>query len=336
MNGEQDGGGESDRDCQDNGFHAGGDTVEQFPASGYKTGGEAQQDQPPDDFVIPELERMVRYVQMNVDGWNLCRLELAQGAPPEEIPLGENQVYLYLGAAYEDIPLGTTIDAGWGRTGVVAGIFKKGQQWLTDNELRFFDENNSDSCIDMDYRLMMVVPRGVVGQVPSITWYFGARSGEDTRVVSDKIRAYLEQNNAVISMGSLKASFDAREALHGSSMKLIEQMMLLTLFSVVLIQVCVQMSEILTNQRRYGIFCANGMSVGALAGTVVIKNLLNLLLGGVIALVLGLYWVERKDILLEMALAKTAAVGLLAFAAAHVLPLAVMARTKPVRLMRGI
>lgn len=285
---------------------------------------------------VPVMDTLLRVIMMNVDGWALCRLELEKGQPPREVALDENQVYLYLGAGYEDVPLGTTIDMLFGRTGVVAGIFKKGQKWLDSDKLRYFDENNSDICIEMDYRMMLLMPRGELGEVSSPAWFFGIAPGHDMESVSEKIQARCAQKNAQVSVGSLEKSFDARDALHADSMKIVRQMMVMTLFSVVLIQVCVQMAEILTCQRRYGILCASGMSMRAISGEAVIKNLLNLLLGGVIALSLGLCWVGRKDILLEMALAKTAAVGLLSFAAAHVLPLAVLAQTRPARLMRGI
>lgn len=204
---------------------------------------------------------------------NLCEIRLKYGTLPEDLSWEEQQgkrmEYLYLGAGFSSIPVGTVYEAQ-SVTYIVAGILEKSQKWVDDSLSNGFDINTLDYTFDCDYRVFEVMdfmfPMGdiwicasdeyTMEQAIEQAFQIADRHGVDIRCTS--LQTYYE--NTMADAMTLKA--------------ILSKLVAIICFSCVFMLICLQLLQILSLEKDFGVLYAVGFSRSELWRAMLLKNIL--------------------------------------------------------------
>ncbi len=284
-------------------------------------------------------------IRLNKDGWKLCDLKLVSGLPPDEIQIGQDEYALYLGNHFSEIAIGTELKLNNGKKLVVRGILKEGQMYTSKS---LWTATNH-----IEGSLLLLDPLGIIikfdkdyPDIFSPIFFFSVDKESNWELVKEKIDAIFEKYNATYTMARLDTVFDRMAVYSKRAMGLLHMLMLVVITSLVVIQTCTQMAEILQNQKEYGIFCANGMNFRQLSGIVFIKSVIAFVLGFFLAVGLGagILFLAREsgrpidvnwNIVFEYAAVKIMTIQVLTFVAGLIVPLVWLYRLRPAQLIGG-
>lgn len=204
---------------------------------------------------------------------NLCEIRLKYGTLPEDLPWEEQQgkrtEYLYLGAGFAGIPVGTVYETQT-TTYIVAGILEKSQKWVDDSLGHGFDINTLDYTVDCDYRVLNVIDsmfftgdiwicasdEYTMEQAIEQAFQIADRHGVDMRCAS--LQTYYE--NTMADAMTLKA--------------ILSKLVAIICFSCVFMLICLQLLQILSLENDFGVLYAVGFSRSELWRAMLLKNIL--------------------------------------------------------------
>lgn len=282
---------------------------------------------------------------INKSGWDLCNIKLASGLKPDEVAKGSCEYMLYLGSCFSGIDIGTELELDSGKRIVVQGILEEGQMYISKS-MSFATNDIEDSLVSLDALGFLVSADEGHKAVLSPLFFFSLNDSAEWESAEEKIQLVFEKYDASYLHAHMSDVFDKKAAYSGRKMSLFHMLMCVVLVSLVIIQICTQMSEILKNQREYGIFYANGMSFKRLAGIIFIKNIIAFVMGLLIAIGLGIGAIlfaaaTRSDIapqwniVFEYAAVKIMLIQVLTFLAGLFIPLIWLYRMRPAQLIGG-
>ncbi|MDE5966064.1 MAG: hypothetical protein K2G89_04455, partial [Lachnospiraceae bacterium] len=195
---------------------------------------------------------------IGIEGCTVCRLELSEGRLPSEYQVDEHTSLLYLGHALADIPVGTTYHAKFGTedyTFIVAGILMPGAKWLSEDvclESGLIDTNYSEN---LDYSAI----KFRTGHA-SFRLMFSVGEGCSVEELKPAIQDIADQWQLEIGYFSLSELLNQRERDQKNILKPVYKLMLMLMVTVAVLLFCVQMIDILSDTRYFGILYANGAS----------------------------------------------------------------------------
>ncbi len=284
-------------------------------------------------------------IDINKNGWDLCNVKLAKGEEPDKIDIKPNEFAVYLGSGFSDIPVGTRLPLEGGTVFVVQGILQEGQEFV-NYHLWTAKNYDDDSCVNLDYQALLVMPDDPPVIAFDTIHFFSVEDGADFDAITKEMQQVCEKHDALFLVGKLEDIFGRIAVYHGRELVLFKMLMAVVLLSIVVIQTCTQMAEILQNQKEYGIFYANGMNFRQLAGIVFTKNIIAFVLGFFLAVGLGIGAMmiaaavkdniePQWNIVFEYAAVKIMTVQVLTFVAGLIVPLVWLYRLRPAQLIGG-
>ena len=199
------------------------------------------------------------------DTLNLFNMELQSGKFETEFP-DDYTNYLYLGADYIDIPVGTVYRTTTS-TYIVAGIFKKSQRFISSELTTGFDQNHSDYTFNCDSSIIAACPY----MFSSGFWLSASEDYTFPQAVS-KAFEVAEKHGVEISYRTLLRSYEDAMVNVLTMKNIFGKLMPVVCIACVVMILCMQISDIYSSLRGFGIMYSQGFSQKDLEIIMIWKN----------------------------------------------------------------
>lgn len=290
-----------------------------------------------------EIHNELEVYNISRDVLELCSFELESGTAPEELDLSdESCVYMYLGHAYADIPVGTVYELnqyGYHVTYEVAGIMQEGQRFLTTGLERVSSMNVKGYDV-LDYTVMFLHDDPM-----SSLWYFSVKDGnyqEAARAIEEAAEPY----GISYYIESLEEKFDELDEENSAFLNITVHMAVFMLVITVVLLCSQQIVNFMNCRREYGILYTTGMTERDILSVLVMETVVKA--GAALLIALGVVWLisvgmfERdsqtsyilKDILTGRVYPVLVLLAVLLGVVSVFIPAAAMHRNTPIQLMR--
>lgn len=188
----------------------------------------------------------------------LCELKLKEGTPVEQLEIKDwdNIEYLYLGAVYDDIEVGTVFTEKDGSKLIVAGIIEENQRWIKSELEHTYTSEILDYTVDCNYVIFLVSNKNVFS---SGLWL----CAEDGYTIEEAIDAAKEVGTKCGILFTYETLTDkAKEVTRDTDLLLLYLTKLLGIIMVatILMMLTTQIVIMLENTKNYGIMYAVGFS----------------------------------------------------------------------------
>lgn len=294
--------------------------------------------------VIGNLEGF-EFLSISMELTNLCQVEFPQYDMPQTD--GDESYKMYLGSNFKDIPVGTVYNCvlsdGYTISYVVAGILQEGARWIGEDIIYENEPMQLDYTYSLD-NMAVVIQDGCM----SNTWIYTRADEANSDDVREKITAVADKYGIDLDFADLEKFFEKKESNNMTVKSNIENFFRFYTIAVIAIMLCIQLSNMISRSREYGIMYANGMGTRDLLCITVLENILKILLGFVLTIgalkfemhthyaSLGEYWESMANkILMECALGKIFFVMLILLVVISVIPVYMICRMKTVELIGG-
>lgn len=220
-----------------------------------------------------EDDGVLEAVCVNQGATDLCDLNLKSGDTPDSLNYADENgkvvEYLYLGDLYESIPVGTVFDTKK-IIYKVAGILDDSQRWIDESLLNGVDINTFDYTFDCSSTII-----SVSGNLPftSDIW-ISAADGYALEQVIAKALDLSSDYDLEVQYRTLQSAFDTANADTAVMRTILSRLMVVVIFCSVVMMICFQMIQILSDKREMGIRLAVGFSSFDIWVTVFLKNLI--------------------------------------------------------------
>lgn len=277
----------------------------------------------------------------------LCQAEFTGSDIWKKYEGKENYSKIYLGSNFKNIPVGTVYECrvtdNISLFYVVVGILEKDAHWIDESmiyssepmELSYtYSLNNMVICEDKE--------------VSSNVWIYTVPKGNKLEDVRDKIRSIAKEYGVDMKFSSLESVFQKKESENQKITKYTDNFLWFVSITTIVIMICIQLSNIVSRSREYGILYANGASTKDLLWIMIIENTIKLFLGvcvsmGVLKMVIqntykqmGEYWLSiGNKILYGYTIEKIVVALILLLFFISIVPVCYMSRLKPVTLIGG-
>ena len=277
----------------------------------------------------------------------LCQTEFTESDIWKKYEGKENYCKIYLGHNFQNIPVGTVYECritdDISLFYVVVGILAEDAKWLDESmiyssepmELSYtYSLNNMIVCEDKD--------------VSSNIWIYTVQKENKPEDVKDKIRSIAKEYGIDMKFSSLENVFQKKESENQKITKYTDDFLWFVSITTIVIMICIQLSNIVSRSREYGILYANGASTKDLLWIMIIENTIKLFLGfcvsmGILKIIIqntykemGEYWLSiGNKILYGYTIEKMAVAIVLLLFFISIVPVCYMSRLKPVALIGG-
>lgn len=283
---------------------------------------------------------------MNPEAASICRMKLQEGREPAECEVTENEVLLYLGSSYSDIPVGTVYEMVIGEETChfcVAGILEEDSKWLDENIY------GADGILQMDYMVELDnLAIAIIPEVSSPRITYTVKKGYELKETEKKIKRLAEKYGLTANYAVLSEVIEAREQKNAKVIRVTIRMLYFIGMAILIILMCTQMADILDNTKYFGIFYANGASTRDFILLLLGENLLKMIAAYGSAVVLGYFilqkyfdsygivsWQSGRGIYLQHTVRTSFFVGMVLAGVAAFIPILWLVRQTPVELMGG-
>lgn len=236
-----------------------------------------------------EEEEGLRVQYINVNTASMCELYISEGTPIKDLSFQkENVMYLYLGSAYTNIPIGTTYQLG-DFTYIVAGILQKGQKWIKSDLINDFSGDVGDSALDCTYEVLGFHNQGLYCD------YFWVTASDENTIeeafsVVDKMAKKWEIG---VRYASLQEVYEQGQSDTILLLEYLSRIIGIVLITSILMLVSLQVVFILTNLKEYGILYAVGFGKKEIFFSILWRNIISALLA-FLFVIPCLQWIANK------------------------------------------
>lgn len=277
---------------------------------------------------------------VTVGALDLCKLSLQEG--DFELDLrAENTEYLYLGNGFRDISVGTVYKTEY-TDYIVAGILQKGQRFIDSDLSHGFDQNRSDYTFNCDYSVLSVV------SAPFTNGFWLSASDDYTlEQTLDKAFEIAEKHNVEIEYRTLRKSYEDAVSKVLAVKNIFSKLMPIVCISCVIMILCMQLSDIFSGLRGFGIMYSQGFSQADIETILILKNIITFVISLIIS-VPPVYWLvnfwynnsnDGAGVILRILLKYAAPAAIIATIGMAVvsilLSLAVLRKYSPVEMIGG-
>ena len=218
-------------------------------------------------------DMFIEVICVNLNSSNLCDLKLKSGDMPEKLNFdkqdNKNTEYLYLGAEYENIPIGTIYDTEYCNY-IVAGILDDSQRWIDQSLLYGFDINTVDFTFDCSYSI-----HSVSAGLPftSDIWICASDNYTIEQTI-EKALNLTEKHNINVTYTTLQSSYERATSDWITINSILSKLIIIVCFSCIMMMICFQLIQILTDKREMGIMMSVGFSISDIWIIMLVKNLI--------------------------------------------------------------
>lgn len=223
---------------------------------------------------------------MSTQATRICKFDLQSGDLPWEFDWNKTKglddekdaevILVYLGSAYSDIPVGNVYKEQNEDTVCiyyVAGILKKGMQWITEDlymEEQLEDANYVENLDTMAVMVSNDDSHGSFRQTYVVKKNF---SVEDTeKKIQDLGRKYnLDVRTALVS-----EIFKELDYQHSGFLDVIRHLFVLNIIVIGFLLLCTQFADIMDGLSDFGIFYANGATTKDLVLILLFENIIKI------------------------------------------------------------
>lgn len=271
----------------------------------------------------------------------------------DKIDIPKNQpidtVYLVLGNAYKEIPAGSeyveVLDNGFEAHYVVAGILEKGEELV---ETTLVDPREIE-FINCDYEIFIMYPMEDYQYSRPYVSYAIDENHTVEEIHNEIIRIADKHGIARedISFFNAKRSLEIFNEPMNYIVGMILDIAVIIIVATVLVSICIQSVTIIDSMNMYGIMYANGSRRKDVAMIVILENLVKTILSIITAYAFARWYYGMAfdaSISFEAELAvlngiviyQVTGIGLLIMAVSTIVPLIIINKNTPSKLIRGI
>ncbi len=211
--------------------------------------------------------------------FNLCAPKLNEGNTPEYYEINEETCLLYLGYNFSSVPVGSSFEYK-GVTYIVAGIIKKGEQFLYPDAFYNVDLIDGMSTFTTDSYVFVV-------EMPDITsagYDFIAADGYTIDEAENKLRELANEYGLFdITFTRIKDSIDWLTEQRSSVINISLWVFIITSITTVIIFMCFQLSSLWSDQNQFGVLLANGAGKSDLSKILFVENILRMFISLIVA-----------------------------------------------------
>ena len=223
---------------------------------------------------------------INYSGWDLCNIQLAVGTDPYASNLAEDEIALYLGNGFKGIEVGTIIPTQSDKKLKVCGILETNQKFI-DTSVWTANNYQEEIYQDMEYGRIFVFPDSMTTAGYDMLTFFSVTDEKQMQNACNEVYKVYEKNNSKVTVGNLYDILARMSVYNMRKIRLAKVLSYFVMISIVIITTCTLISEIFMNRGEYGVFYANGMTYGQLSFVIILKNILVLVLSGILAFTLA-------------------------------------------------
>lgn len=237
---------------------------------------------------IPEDDGLHIWETMNTT-FLLCRTELSSGIPVEQLDFSSDNVYyLYLGCAFQDIPVGTAYQVE-NDIYKVAGILSTGQEWIKQDLLMDFSFENVTATQLCDYMVFKIADNR-----PPLTDYLwiSASNGYSIQDAMDTADRLAQKMNIEVHYSSLQERYEVSSSITITLLGYLYKIIWIVGITSMLMIISLQIVFILANRKEYGILSAIGFSQKEVLLSVLFYNVL-ISITAILLLIPCLYAIAR-------------------------------------------
>lgn len=287
------------------------------------------------------------YIQYNLIG--AFRFDLLEGVKPEELSFGKNEIALYLGNHFKEVPIGTKYEikdeSGQIRyTYKVAGVLKKGAKWLEEENLYQAETLKVSNLVPLDNLVVMVMN----DDYGTYHWAYSLEDGFSFAQGEEKLRELAKECGIEISLGTVSGTMKEVQSNNKTIINYVLELFIMVCLVTFVVLVCIQLVNILNDLKEYGILYANGMSVKELMNILFLENVIKVLLSFLLSLAIcymllqkcfpvysEYVLVQAQDIFLKMTSWKMALVAIVLMVSSSIIPMRTLSKMQPVEMIGG-
>lgn len=204
----------------------------------------------------------------------LCQLRFQENNLPEQFSdYDEDVQYLYLGNAYNGIPVGTEFcDNTQGVTNryIVAGILEKDIGFVSQDLLFGADFTTLRSDVNLNYEIICVNKKASV----FAPWMFSVNKSYTLEEGMVELERLARRMGVKIREYNLNSVFDRAKIETGVMQESLREMLFLLLIVTSIIVTSLQIVEIFQHFRSYGIMYAVGVSSSEIFVIMILRNMI--------------------------------------------------------------
>lgn len=222
-------------------------------------------------------ENRIDVINMSDKLFGFCNISLRSGEIMTDIP-NERTVYLYLGAGYKDVPLGTVYSTQWFDY-TVAGILSDGQRLLSTSLSSYIDQNQADYTFDGAYGILEV------GRAASSNeMWLCAAEGYSIDEAIEKAFSAADKYNEKLRYSTLQTIFERANEDVMVMKSIFSKLTPVLCIACIIMIICMQLSDIYGSFHEYGVLCAAGFTQSDLEKIMIIKNIITFVTAFIISL----------------------------------------------------
>lgn len=193
-------------------------------------------------------------VLMNSQVLEICEMEIEEGIPVTELDLPNKDImYVYLGAAYDNIAIGSTYNDG---TIVIAGRMKEGQRWIREDLRNGFNTDDMDISMNCDYEVFATADN----QALTSGLFLSAAEGYTIKEAINSLKEIAEKHNYTFTYEIVADMCETEVKNSEILLSSVKRLIFIVVVATMLMLISMQMVIIIQNSKDYGIMCAIGFS----------------------------------------------------------------------------
>lgn len=195
---------------------------------------------------------------MNLGAAFLCDLKLEEGISPKKLEFDESEkmFYLYIGAAYDSVEVGSEFIEKNGTKFIVAGRMEEQQRWVDSNVENGYNSERLDCSVDCSYGIFMVGNYDVY----SGGLWISAEDGYTIEQAIDAAKEVGDKYDISFSYETLANMYEQDEEDVDLLLSYLAKLLGIVIAASLLMIITTQIVTMLENAKAYGVMYVVGFS----------------------------------------------------------------------------
>lgn len=270
---------------------------------------------------------------------NYCQIALQSGEIITDFS-DERKVYLYLGAGFKEVPVGTAYSTKWNDY-IVAGIMCDGQRLISDS-LSDIEQHRADYTYDSKYSVL-----AVWHALSSDTMWLCAADNFTMDEALEKAFLIADKYNLELKFSTLQTRFEQANEDEMIMKNIFSRLMPIMCIACAIMIICMQLSDVYSSLYEFGVLCSVGFTQGDIEKTAIIKSVITFVTAFIISLPLIIitlrWWYIQNNgnndvvfrMLFKTAIPAAAVLVLCTFMVSAAISVIVIRRHTPVQMIGG-
>ena len=226
---------------------------------------------------------------------DLCKVKIEESITGK----GTADYELILGSNFSNIPLGTMYTQTKGNgtcTYEVVGRLAENSYWLDPDIYYVIDTTTIDAYICLNNLVLLIDKTGV----GSTRWTFLLEDDASLDTFKQKIRDIEAKYNVSFEITTLETILSERTQADQQYTKYMRRFFPVLVFSVIVMTLCIQITEILKRKRQFGVYFSCGISIGEIRKIWMLTYFVKLLISYCLACFFCIYIIKHSQLTGEM------------------------------------